>query len=242
MLDLTLGILTYNAPNTLKKTLKSLDEIVPFFKETLIYVNPSPITEQTLKICDEYRFDKIQVAEKNGWIGAGFGWLALNASANNILLLEDDFSLEERNIEKAKEILTSAVSLVQNNIVDKVKLRHRKNPGNPLYSRWFAGQELNALTHFGDCVHWRETPDLDFPQYCTKISSNPLWYKFKSANCNYTNNPCIFKKDFYTKEIVPRFAIENTDLETAATPWWTQQDYTVAMGDGLFCHDRKDGK
>jgi hypothetical protein len=98
------------------------------------------------------------------------------------------------------------------------------------------------MSHLAECVHWRENPDLDFPDFCTKISSNPVWYKFKSANCNFSNNPSIFNVEFYKKHIIPRFCIHKTDIETAATDWWTGQDFTAMAGDGLFCHDRLDGK
>ena len=44
------------------------------------------------------------------------------------------------------------------------------------------------MTHLAECTHWRDTPDLDFPEYCEKINDVPVWYKFKSANANFTMN------------------------------------------------------
>jgi glycosyltransferase involved in cell wall biosynthesis len=242
-LNLTLGILTYNAPRTLDKTLNSIFSpgVNTMFSEVLLYVNPSEVLEQTLEVSSRYQI-KTQVAEDNGWIGPGFKWLVENSESDNILLLEDDFGLIEDNLIKVFKILKTSVEMIQTNVVDKVRLRHRANPGNPLYSRWFAGQEHLQMSHLAECVHWRQDPDLNFPEFCTKINSDPVWYKFKAANCNFTNNPAIFSREFYKKHIIPQFCNHKTDIETSAHHWWLEQNFSIAAGDGLFCHDRLDGK
>jgi glycosyltransferase involved in cell wall biosynthesis len=243
MIDLTLGILTYNAPNTLENTLKSIFDKGTnlYFNEILLYVNPSQHTQRTEEIASSYNIKRF-TADENKWIGPGFKWLVENSNSNNVLLLEDDFFLIEQDVNKVFEILKTAVDFLNKRETDVVRLRSRKSPGNPLYSSWFAGQEHRCMTHLAECTHWKENPDLDFPEYCKKISDNPVWYKFKSANANYTNNPCIFRKEFYKKYIIPNFCADRTDIETAATSWWTGQDFSVITGNGLFCHDRHDGK
>jgi hypothetical protein len=243
MNDLTLGILTYNAPKTLRNTLNSIFErdINKEFKQISVYVNPSSLVKETVDVLNDFNVETY-VAEQNKWIAAGFKWLVENCVSNNILLLEDDFFLIEKDKEKVVDILRTATGLVNSEVADVARLRHRKHHGNPLYSSWFAGKEHRCMTHLAECTHWRDTPDLDFPEYCEKISESPIWYKFKSANANFTNNPCIFRRDFYKKHIIPQFCIDNTDIETAATSWWSNQDFNVITGDGLFCHDRIDGK
>jgi glycosyltransferase involved in cell wall biosynthesis len=243
MNDLTLGILTYNAPNTLRNTLQSIfsKEADKCFNQIVVYVNPSSVTKETVDVIKDFNVETY-VGESNKWIAAGFKWLVENSRSNNILLLEDDFFLIEENKDKISNILKTGTDLINQEVADVARLRSRKSPGNPLYSSWFAGQEHRCMTHLAECVHWRDTPHTDFPEHCELLNVDPVWYKFKSANANFTNNPCIFRKEFYKKHIIPQFCIDNTDIETAATSWWTNQDFTVITGDGLFCHDRLDGK
>jgi len=243
MIDLTLGILTYNAPNTLERTLnrffeKKIDSIL---NEILLYINPSRFSDQNIEQAKKFNI-KYELASENKWIAPAFKWIAENSQSNTILLLEDDFFLTEDNEEKIFKILETAVYFLKKEETDVVRLRSRRNAGNPLYSSWFAGQEEKCMTHLAECVHWRDNPDLDFPEYCQRISKDPVWYKFSSKNANFTNNPCIYRKEFYKEHIIPRFCIDNTDIETAATSWWSSQNFKVIAGDGLFCHDRLDGK
>lgn len=242
MLDLTLGILTYNAPKTLERTLNSFfnKKANTFFKEIVLYINPSPFSEENVNLAKKFNI-KNELAKENKWIGTGFKWIVENSVCENVLLLEDDFYLTEEDNEKTFKILNSAINFLKRNEVDIVKLRSRKNAGNPLYSSWFAGQEHKCMTHLAECVHWRDNPDLDFPEYCQKISENPIWYKFNSKNSNFTNNPCIYRKKFYIKHVIP-YCIDFTDIESVITNWWSTQDFKVMAGDGLFCHDRLDGK
>ena len=243
MIDLTLGILTYNAPNTLERTLKGYFDknLNSYIKEFLLYINPSRFSEQNVELAKKFNI-KYHLADQNKWIGPAFKWMVEKAESENILLLEDDFFLTEENEEKIFKILNTAVSFLKKEEADVVRLRSRRNAGNPLYSSWFAGQEHKCMTHLAECVHWRDNPDLDFPEYCKKISEDPVWYRFSSKNANFTNNPCIYRKEFYKNHIIPTYCLDNTDIETAATNWWSTQDFKVIVGDGLFCHDRLDGK
>lgn len=243
MIDLTLGILTYNAPNTLERTLKGYfdKKLNSYIKEFLLYINPSRFSEQNVELAKNFGI-KYHLADQNKWIGPAFKWIAESTESETILFLEDDFFLIEENEEKIFKILDTAVSFLKKEETDVVRLRSRRNAGNPLYSSWFAGQEHQCMTHLAECVHWRDNPDLDFPGYCQKISEDPVWYRFSSKNANFTNNPCIYRKEFYKTHIMPTYCLDNTDIETAATNWWSAQDFKVIAGDGLFCHDRLDGK
>jgi hypothetical protein len=243
MLDLTLGILTYNAPKTLEKNLNRLFEkkVNCNLNEILLYINPSKFSEHNIEQAEKFNI-KYKLASENKWIAPAFKWIVENSQSNTVLLLEDDFFLIEDDNEKIFNILNTSVSFLKENKTDVVRLRSRKNAGNPLYSSWFAGQEEKCMSHLAECVHWRDNPDLDFPKHCQKISENPVWYKFSSKNANFTNNPCIYRKNFYEEYIIPNYCLDFTDIETAATPWWSSQEFNVIAGDGLFCHDRLDGK
>ena len=240
----SLGILTYNAPKTLEATLKTFFDngFQNNFQEILVYVNPSDKLTETQKVLDEYADILCFIGDKNEWIGPGFRWMVEASKSPTILLSEDDFILTEEDKDKVSQIISSAHDLLMKGETDVARFRSRYNPGSPLYSSWLAGQEHRGMTHLSECVHWKENPDIDFPDFCKKISDTPVWYKFSSRNSNFTNNPCMYKVDFYKEHIIPSYCLPNTDIETAATNWWSQQDFSVLSGDGLFCHDRKDGK
>jgi len=119
-----------------------------------------------------------------------------------------------------------------------VRYRHRRDYGDPLYSLQFKGQELLHLTHLGECIFWRENPDLDFPGYIRKVMVGDQGsYRLSSRHSCYTNNPVLYRTEFAQKVLRP-FCFE--DLEKPMQPWWQEQDFSVFHGNGLFRHNRLD--
>jgi hypothetical protein len=53
---------------------------------------------------------------------------------------------------------------------------------------------------------------------------------------NWTNNPCLYKKQFYL-DVVRPFAGEGIGLEGNISKWWAQQNYNVGQAYGLFMHN-----
>ncbi len=53
---------------------------------------------------------------------------------------------------------------------------------------------------------------------------------------NWTNNPCLYKKQFYL-DIVRPFAGEGIGLEGNISKWWAEQQYKVGHNEGLFRHN-----
>lgn len=244
MIDLSIGILSYNSPKTLTKTLESYKSngLLNLVREKLLYVQPSENSHELIDIGIRYGFNSSEIflAQSNDWIGPAFKYMSENFNSETILLLEDDFELIE-SLQTTKNILESGVNLLNDGEVDCVRLRSRYNPGDPLYSSHIKGNETNHSTHLAECVHWRENPDTDFPNYCKKISDDPLWYKFSSKYANFTNNPCIYRRSFYRVHIASNFCGKG-NIEDVATEWWSERNFKVISGNGLFKHDRIDGK
>jgi hypothetical protein len=82
-----------------------------------------------------------------------------------------------------------------------------------------------------DSIHWLDA-DKEFPQYIQKQGE---WFLTTSRWGNWTNNPCMYKKQFYLDKVIP-FAGEGIDLEGKISKWWCEQNYYVAHGEGLFKH------
>jgi hypothetical protein len=83
-----------------------------------------------------------------------------------------------------------------------------------------------------DSLHWLD-PSVEFPDKIQKLGQ---YFTTTSRWGNWTNNPTMYKKDFYL-ETVRQFAGEGIALEGNISKWWAQQEYGVAHGEGLFKHN-----
>jgi len=86
--------------------------------------------------------------------------------------------------------------------------------------------------HLLDSVHWLD-PAIEFPQFINK-SEDMFWTTSRYGN--WTNNPCLYKKQFYL-DVVRPFAGEGIGLEGNISKWWAEQQYKVGHNEGLFKHN-----
>lgn len=241
-LPISIGILSWKSNETLRNTLNSykknglfdiVDDVVLFFQE---------ISEEDRKLAMEYDIPFISSDENIG-IGNAFIKLAEALKEKNILLLEHDWELTE-------DIKTTFLELKQGiELLDKeydcVRLRSVKNPGHPLYSQdVYKGNELNHYDssmdlmspHLFECRHWISNVDEVFPD---KIKKENNYFTTTSRWSNFTNNPCLYKKNFYISNISP-FSKKGSlydGLESNVSYWWGRQDFKIAWDKGLFKHN-----
>jgi hypothetical protein len=83
-----------------------------------------------------------------------------------------------------------------------------------------------------DSIHWCEA-DVEFGDFIKK-SEDMFWTTSRYGN--WTNNPCLYKKQFYLDTIEP-FMGEGIDLERKIAKWWPQQTFKVGHNEGLFKHN-----
>lgn len=262
-LPLSIGILSWKSNQTLRNTLNSylknglfelVNDITLFFQE---------VSEEDRKIANEYNIPFIGMEENIG-IGPALIKLVEVSRTKNVLLLEHDWELIE-NKETTFKRLESGINLL-NSGHSLVRYRHRKNPGYPLYTQQaYQGKELNNFEpnieldspHLMDCIHWIENPELEFPD---KISKEGDHFVSTSRWSNFTNNPCMYKKDFYLQTVYPfkngksnnpdfyKSFLDNLKhygsvepwkcgLEVDIGYWWSRQNFKVAWGEGLFTHN-----
>jgi len=145
------------------------------------------------------------------------------------IFLENDWML----LEDPKEAIAQGITYLDSNTTDVVRYRHRKYPGEPLWTYQFKDHEYDRPTHLLDAVHWTLDPE-KFAEI-EKISDDP-WYRANAKYANWTNNPTMFRTDFLKKWILPN--IGTRDAEVDLQPWWEQQDFLVMQGHGLFAHRR----
>ncbi len=228
---MTIGILSWGARETLKNTLNSYrnlglkeldDEAIIFFQE---------ITNEDREIAAEYGY----IAEGspiNVGIANGYKSLVAHATGEFFLFLENDWEL----LEDPKQVISDAKKLLKQNVVDVVRLRHRKNPGNPLWSKVYEGRELDGQAFLLDSLHWKSDPDHNFAGLINKVDD---WYFTTAQFANWTNNPTMFRTD-WLRTILNHFG--TIDVEIDMQPWWREQNniFVAQHEKGLFTHKRLD--
>ena len=235
--NLSLGMLSWKSHNTLIHTLESYRKngLLSMCSDFTIYFQE--ITDTDISIAKEYNVNYIGTKENVG-IGVGFSELFKNAKYDNMMVLENDWVLiENENITKHR--LETGIVLL-NSGMDAVRYRHRKQYGDPLYTIQFKGNETKLVTHLLDCVHWVDNPDNEFSDYIQRIDvEGEPYYLSHSAYGNFTNNPVLYKKQFYL-DVISSFSGKGNELEGLITKWWSEQEFGIAQGNGLFTHWRVD--
>jgi hypothetical protein len=188
-MDLSIGMLSWRALGTLENTLASYKRHgrLDLAEEHLCYIQETE--PQAEAIFAKYGFPPHGSAENIG-IAKGLLHLLDRAQSEFFLFLENDWELIVPPETLSRRLGAAATLLGEGNI-DCVKLRHRQNPGVPLFSRRFVqGRELQHATHLLECVHWMDEPSTTFPELIGKrIVDGETFYVADSANANYTNKP-----------------------------------------------------
>lgn len=195
------------------------------------------VSEQDLLIANHFGLNFIGLNNNIG-IGKAFLKLTQNSETDNVLILEHDWNLIE-NLDTTYERLSSGIELLEKGF-DCVRYRHRKYPGYPHFSFKYKGIELNyydeeiecTSPHLLDSLHWCE-PNINFSEYIKKEGE---YFITSSRYGNWTNGPCLYKKQFYIDAVTP-FAGDGIALEGNISRWWAKQNYKVAHGEGLFKHN-----
>jgi hypothetical protein len=236
-LPISIGILSWHSGQVLVDTLTTYHNNGLFDMVTDTTILFQEFNEQDYQIAKHFGLDFIGLNSNIG-IGKAFIKLTENAQSDNVLVLEHDWNLIEDR-ETTYNTLKRSISALELGM-DVVRLRHRKNPGNPHFSFRHKGQELTYYDdeigaqspHLLDSLHWCE-PDIEFPDYINK-SEDMFWTTSRYGN--WTNNPCLYKKQFYLDTVKP-FAGEGIGLEGNIGKWWVNQTYKVGHNEGLFMHN-----
>ena len=237
-LPISIGILSWHSGQTLIDTLFSYYQNGLFEITNDVTILFQEVTDEDKQIADHFGIKYIGLNDNIG-IGKAFIELTKNAQAENILLLEHDWKLTE-NKSVTYDRLTSGLELLDQGF-NFIRYRHRKQPGYPLFTQPpYQENELNYYDndielispHLLDSIHWIDNPEIRFPD---KIQKQGEYFITTSRWGNWTNNPGLFKRHFYIKNI-SSFTCEGIDLEGKIGRWWARQNFKVAHGEGLFTH------
>jgi len=235
-LPISIGILAWKSGQTLVNSLTTYFERQFLHQVNDVCILFQEVSEQDKQIANHFGIPYIGL-EKNIGIGEGFIRLTEQAQTDNVLVLEHDWKLIEDR-QTTIHRLKSGIEMLDKGY-SCIRYRHRKEPGYPHFSFQYQGRELDyydkeievTSPHLLDSVHWTD-PAEQFPQH---IGKDGEYFITTSRYGNWTNNPCLYKKDFYL-ETVKQFAGTGIALEGNISKWWAQQTYKVAHGEGLFKH------
>jgi hypothetical protein len=237
-LDLDIIILGWNSSNKIRDSLNTYRDngLLDMVGNVILYFQE--VSVEDFNLAKEFNLDFIGSSQNVG-IGKAFTSASKICKSTYILPLEHDWLLIE-NLEKTYKILSESIDLIKNGATC-VKLRHRKNPGDPLHSESVMWRELESFDNECDCfghhllesVHWSD-PSIRFPD---KVKKEGDWFYTKSCWSNFTNNPCVWNREFYINNIGP-FSGNGIDLEGSIAKWWVKQDFVIYQGEGLFTHSK----
>ncbi len=236
-LPISIGILAWNSGQVLVHTLTTYHNNGLFDMVSDVTILFQEVNQQDIQIATHFGLDFIGL-QKNIGIGKAFIRLTENAQSDYVLVLEHDWNLIEDR-ETTYNTLKRSYQAIEMGL-DVVRLRHRRNPGNPHFSFRHRGKELTyyddeigcTSPHLLDSLHWCE-PDVEFGDFIKK-SEDMFWTTSRYGN--WRNNPCLDKKQFYLDTVKP-FAGEGIALEGNISKWWAQQEYKVGHNEGLFMHN-----
>ena len=235
-LPISIGILSWNSGQTLIDTLFTYHKNGLFDIVNDVTILFQQINDTDIQIADHFNLPYIGLNQNVG-IGNGFILLTDSCKTENVLVLEHDWQLIESK-ETTYNRLQSGIQLLDNGF-HAVRYRHRKEPGYPHFSFRHKGNELGyyddeigcTSPHLLDSLHWLDSSE-SFPD---KIGKEGEYFTTTSRWGNWTNNPTLYKKEFYINTVKP-FAGDGIQLEGNISKWWSQQQFKVAHGEGLFSH------
>ena len=233
-LNFSIGILTWKDHDTLINTLESYRQngLLQLTDDIILYAQEA--NENDVKISDMYGLTAIIESKHNVGIGRAFNDLFHYAKYDKVLILENDWILLEDKV-VTHDVIKSSMEVLDD-IVDFVRLRHVKTPGDPLYTRQFANREMDSPYHLLDAIHWHgEDLKYKFPDKIGQIKD----FMFTDSEFgNHTNNPFMCTKEFYNTSIKP-FSGEGIELEGKINEHWIKANHIVAHNTtGLFTHFR----
>lgn len=213
---------------------------------------------------------KVVAHPENLRIGLAIKKMVEMASFNYILLLEKDWQLVEPASIMRSRLQDSKV-LVRTGTAQLVRHRHRVNPGVPIHALiMHDGRELAMMQQQPNLMcfvhHWQKDPTVVYPGMGIMYRCGGASYGLEEEDvycspakfCQWTNNPALFKKDWFLKEIAAEYQKQH-DLELAKegtkSPFldfeyymnwrnyaWNDRNFTVAVGAGLFSHAETEHK
>ena len=257
---LSIGLLSWRAHETLRKTLASYKSLLPLVDEAVIFFNS--ITDEDRAIANEFGF-RAEGSQNNLGILGGTLSLARCLHGDLVLLTQNDNPVNVapdvlcERIEFAKRMLTSGT-------VDMVRLRDKLDPtfsDKWKYLRYWPAEgasdscklrlrrflrPFKAFRMAGRAYAALQDPSLRHPEIFAK---NGDVYLSDSRFVNYSDQPYMA----FREKVLELLEWADAHKEGRRTlnglpsqetiingPYWKKQKLKIAITDGVFAHARYD--
>lgn len=236
---ISVGILSYNSPITLKNTLQSYKYygLLDITDDVFCVIQPSDKSFDEIKICSEFGL-KYYLEDYNNMMLGGMKRVFNEAKYECVLWSENDFRIHTPKEEVIK-IINYSKKLISKRIVDLVKIRSLKIPGHPIETK-DKYNKINDITKTDYSCYFIDNPEIKYPKYIKKYNKNPRMLIMNSKHCGYTNNCFITSKKFFN-EIILKNSKGNPHIEPDIDKVWSDLDLKVGISDGFLTHVRLDG-
>jgi hypothetical protein len=206
--NISIGYLSWKRNKILNQTLNShnnngLFNIVPkqnriiFFQE----LSNEDIDDANKFNCN-YIGNSLNIGILNGFIK-----LVESCKTEYFIFCENDWVLIEKE-NTTRKIIEDCIQLLNSNNVDIVKLRSRKKPGNPLYSKpkivneWLS-QNCDGFPYKLESLSWLDEPNKIYNNLLDEYDGNYKWYITTLKHQSWSNNVFICKTNYLNNIILP---------------------------------------
>ncbi len=268
-LPVSVGILSYKAHKTIDHTLTQYGDFLTHFEEAKVFFQCVSEADQRIaekhKIAWQGRPDNIGIQSGMRWVVENLNGEYILYMENDFQLLYD-VKTAVREIEKALDLVrTGRADIVRlrsrfnagEPFNDVRKYTHLFKPVaiHPDFRDFHKIQKTMPMLKYlrpgkarrlaARALYLEKEPEKLFPKIIKKDGD---FYFVDSAYLNWTNNPTIVRKDLFLKlldyaDAHPSHRTVNgmQDLEKPLNcRWWQEQHLTIAIGNGIFIHNRLD--
>jgi len=257
-LPFAIGILSWKGYDTLENSLFSYQKNGLSNMTDHKFVCLPEYSEEGIKIVEKYNYKTILARENLGVLG-GFKKLAQEMPKGPILLLENDLELIENKKETFSQ-LQKSINLLNEHKVIQVRLRSRKNPGEPFvglrkYKNYWSDNIISKTKRFlrpfkahkliGTSVYCLENPEKIHPHIVKKICNG--FYLVPSSILTWANLAILVDRDVYLEKIIKTAeqtktkkyinGFKNIEIELNNS-WWRKNEFKILITPGLFKHSR----
>jgi hypothetical protein len=255
--DITLGILCWKSFQTLRNTLNSykINGLFDFVKPVIYFQERTPECDA---IAAEYGITDIMGSQENTGIIHAFVELVNKSTTAYFIFAECDFELVHPK-EKTSAVLDESIKLLTEKNVDLVKLRDRKNPGEPLGSKNFVpgthaeiqNKPINPNFQWKlESLHFLDMPEKSFPGVFDIVTfSQDPWYICDDKHNMWSNNIFIAKVSWLKEKVLSILASRPLNKNGKNDDKFSRMEGLLgaqlkgnryAAGHGLFKHNRLD--
>ncbi len=256
---LSVGVLSYRAPETLARTMESYREggLAECADECCVFFNA--MTHADEEQCARYGWRCAGSPENLGLLG-GMDALARTLTGDYLLMLQNDCPLVA-DAPFTHRYLAEATALLASGQADIVRCRSRAHPGQGFadgkkFARYYGAglrpalrrllRPLKARRVIGRAPYAIADAERRFPAY---IERKGDFLIVDSSVINFTDQPFLISRPLMLrlldwakahpkKRTLNGFQVMEINLNSR---WWRAQHFKIAVGEGIFTHARLDG-